>query len=367
MKLPFLFVRAAAGTLAIGTASPVNLPYAVQAQVVETASADAPAHAAVRLVPFGQRDDVNLGSDRDLSRNGDLHQDVRLKVGPHGELPCDSGDWANNSLFGPRAGVMAALGITPTSPSDAGSDAALASALGDKPTGDADSSAFGSVFGNAPSAGNLGDLLGLGGGGTSGTGGQGGGTNIFTGAPISGTITQGGFNTWGANVYGGAGGTGQYATVFYPTTILLSSPVTYAGLWASAIDGDFTTSLGNTVALYSGDTLLGSYALKPALAGTAGAYNGNPNAAYLGQDAGEPFAFFGFTSTTAFDRIDIIENGGGGFELDNITIGNAIGHHGGGDNETAAVPEPASWAMMLVGFGAMGGIMRMRRKTISFA
>ena len=195
----------------------------------------------------------------------------------------------------------------------------------------------------------------------------GGGTNIFTGAPISGTITQGGFNTWGANVYGGAGGTGQYATVFYPTTILLSSPVTYAGLWASAIDGDFTTSLGNTVALYSGDTLLGSYALRPALAGTAGAYNGNPNAAYLGQDAGEPFAFFGFTSTTAFDRIDIIENGGGGFELDNITIGNAIGHHGGGDNETAAVPEPASWAMMLVGFGAMGGIMRMRRKTISFA
>lgn len=199
----------------------------------------------------------------------------------------------------------------------------------------------------------------------------GGGTNIFSGSPISGTITQGGFNTWDANVYGGADATGKYATVFYPTTILLSSAVTYAGLWASAIDGDFSTSLGNTIALYSGDTLLGSYALKPALAGASSAYYGNPNAAYLGQNSWEPYAFFGVTSTVAFDRIDIIENGGGGFELDNITIGSAIqlGHTGGGNDtaDTGAVPEPSSWAMMLVGFGAMGAVMRMRRRATTFA
>lgn len=36
----------------------------------------------------------------------------------------------------------------------------------------------------------------------------GGNTNIFTGQVISGTITSGGFNTWAANVYGGAGATG---------------------------------------------------------------------------------------------------------------------------------------------------------------
>jgi hypothetical protein len=35
---------------------------------------------------------------------------------------------------------------------------------------------------------------------------------------------------------------------------------------------------------------------------------------------------------------------------------------------SAAVPEPASWALMLGGFGLVGGVMRMRRKaTTSFA
>jgi hypothetical protein len=193
----------------------------------------------------------------------------------------------------------------------------------------------------------------------------GGGTNIFAGQPISGTIVEGGgFNTWGANVYGGAGGTGQYATVYNTTSIKLSAAVTYAGLWASAIDGDFATTTGNSVALYSGANLLGSFALKPLLAGASNAYYGNPNAPWQGQDSWEPFAFFGFTSATAFDRIDIIQNGGGGFELDNITIGNAIGHHGSNDS-TGAVPEPASWAMMLVGFGAMGAMLRRRRRLVS--
>jgi hypothetical protein len=173
--------------------------------------------------------------------------------------------------------------------------------------------------------------------------------NIFSG-PISGTITDGGFVLSGANVYGGAGGTGNYASVYNTTSIKLSQMVTYAGLWASAIDGDFSTSLGNTVSLYAGDTLLGSYALKPLLAGASSAYYGNPN--FGGADAGEPFAFFNFNSTTGFDRIDLTQNGGGGFELDNITIGQSAG----------AVPEPASWALMIIGFGATGMVLRSSRR-----
>jgi hypothetical protein len=192
--------------------------------------------------------------------------------------------------------------------------------------------------------------------------------NIFTAGAVSGTITNGGFLVGDANVYGGAGGTGKFGTVYNTTTIQLSSAVTYAGLWASAIDGDFSTSAGNTVALYSGDTLVGSFALKPLLADASGAYWGNPNAPWAGQDWWEPFAFFNFTSDTAFDRIDLIQNGGGGFELDNVTIGNAINLHGGhGDNSTGAVPEPASWAMMLTGFGLVGGTMRARRRSVRFA
>ncbi len=174
--------------------------------------------------------------------------------------------------------------------------------------------------------------------------------NIFSGA-ISGTITDGGFNIGGANIFGGAGGTGNFATVYNTTTIQLSQAVNYAGLWASAIDGDFTNSLGNTVSLYSGNTLVGSFALMPLLSGVSSAYYGNPNVNFSGMDSNEPFAFFNFDSTTAFDRIDITQNGGGGFELDNITVGN-----------TGAVPEPASWALMILGFGGIGALLRSSRR-----
>ena len=34
-----------------------------------------------------------------------------------------------------------------------------------------------------------------------------------------------------------------------------------------------------------------------------------------------------------------------------------------GEPNAVPVPEPASWAMMIVGFGAVGGIMRRRQKT----
>ena len=36
----------------------------------------------------------------------------------------------------------------------------------------------------------------------------------------------------------------------------------------------------------------------------------------------------------------------------------------GGSSLTSAVPEPASWAMMLIGFGALGGALRNRRKSV---
>ena len=44
--------------------------------------------------------------------------------------------------------------------------------------------------------------------------------------------------------------------------------------------------------------------------------------------------------------------GGGGFELDNISLAAA-----------SAVPEPATWAMMLLGFGLIGSSLRTRRRS----
>ena len=150
--------------------------------------------------------------------------------------------------------------------------------------------------------------------------------------------------TYGANVYGGAGGTGRYATVQTSNVLTMTGAATdYFGLWASSLDG------GNTVAFYKGDLLVDSinltnYALDDS-------YKGNPSTLFLGQNAGEKYAFFNFVVTGGFDKIVLIENGGGGFELDNVTVGTR-----------AAVPEPASWALMIAGFAMIGSAMR-RRKT----
>ncbi|MEP1795258.1 PEPxxWA-CTERM sorting domain-containing protein [Parasphingorhabdus sp.] len=53
-----------------------------------------------------------------------------------------------------------------------------------------------------------------------------------------------------------------------------------------------------------------------------------------------------FAEATLTDFLDY------GFSLDNLTINQAFG----------AVPEPATWAFMIFGFGAIGGAMRRQRK-----
>lgn len=67
--------------------------------------------------------------------------------------------------------------------------------------------------------------------------------------------------------------------------------------------------------------------------------------------------FAGLAGT--FDRLTFdATNGGGGFQLDNVNLRAVQG----------AVPEPATWAMMLLGFGAVGYSMRRsRRAKISHA
>ena len=321
MKLRFLFVRAAAGTLAVGNAAPVNVPFAVQAQVAEAASVGAPAHGAVRMASIAPRGDANVEA-------GDLRHDVRLKIGANGELPCDSGEWANSGLFGPRAALLAALGLKPAASHEAGQATALADALGDTPPGDAESSAFGSIFGNAPASGP-GDFLGLGGGGgTSGTGGQGGGTGDggtvigggttgggpvigggpSPGGPTGGTGTTGGTGPTGGGTDGGTGTTGDPTNPTNPT-----HPVTGGGTTPPDAGGG------------SGG-------------GTTGGITPPP-----------------------LDPIPPINPGDGG------------GHGGGGDSTVhqpdppivaGAVPEPANWTMMLVGFGATGAMMRTRRRAV---
>lgn len=47
--------------------------------------------------------------------------------------------------------------------------------------------------------------------------------------------------------------------------------------------------------------------------------------------------------------------------------GGAGSNFNGTANLTAGVPEPATWGMMIVGFGLMGGVLRRRKTTVAFA
>ena len=48
------------------------------------------------------------------------------------------------------------------------------------------------------------------------------------------------------------------------------------------------------------------------------------------------------------------QTGSGGIQIDNMAVSAAV----------SAVPEPATWAMMIVGLGGVGAVLRARRKTV---
>ncbi|TZG29025.1 PEPxxWA-CTERM sorting domain-containing protein [Sphingomonas montanisoli] len=79
------------------------------------------------------------------------------------------------------------------------------------------------------------------------------------------------------------------------------------------------------------------------------AYYGNP---FGGGNTGEAYAFFNFKSDSAFNKVQLLQNGGGGFEFDDLTVGQSI---------VGAAPDPATWMTMLTGFALVGMAIRRRR------
>lgn len=179
---------------------------------------------------------------------------------------------------------------------------------------------------------------------------------------ISGTYS-GGLQRYGADSYGGAGGTGYYPELFGSTyTLNLSTSgdlpgVNYFGLWFSALDA------GNQLEFYQDNTLL--YTFTPGLfqslvgACTGGnPFCGNPN--NPSQDSGEQFAFLNvYDMDGSFNKIVYTQTGGGGFESDNHTVGYMNPPTLTG-TVIGAIPEPST--LLLFGSGLLGlaGIARRR-------
>lgn len=197
-------------------------------------------------------------------------------------------------------------------------------------------------------------------------------TGFGSGGAFSGTYSNVQVNS--ADQYGGAGGNTNYAVSFntYSLDLSAASPqgVTFFGYWLSALDANnFVTfsSRGRELFTFKPVDAINAVNASP----YRNQYYGNPNAPFVAQNGGEPYIFLSFYSNgRPFDRVVFNQAGGGGYESDNHTVGRFTGPGTGtlialvDSSFPTAVPEPATWAMMLGGFGLVGASLRRRSRSV---
>jgi len=148
-----------------------------------------------------------------------------------------------------------------------------------------------------------------------------------TGAPI-GTFDQ--LYVVPANVYGGAGGTGNYQVESNPayggavgghnavetSTLTLNSSASYFGMWWSAGDSF------NDLTFYNHGVQVGEFTTQSLMNPLPHSYYGNPSGPWKGGDSWEPFGFINFygVNGTTFDKVVLSDSAGTGFEADNFTV-----------------------------------------------
>ena len=172
----------------------------------------------------------------------------------------------------------------------------------------------------------------------------------FTGSAgtLSATLTgSGAVNT---NPRSAPTGSGQFATSgnnYYAVTsnnfqITFGSAVAAFGFFATDIESDVQLIFGHATG--PAETFAFSALFPTAGFGTASTPSGSVN-------------FLGFTNTVnPFTSVTFAQgpnSGGDILAFDQMTIGDAR-------QVTGGVPEPTTWAMMVIGFGAIGGSLRRR-------
>ena len=125
-------------------------------------------------------------------------------------------------------------------------------------------------------------------------------------------------------------------------TLTVQDPIVISG-------GSLITAITGT---YNGQAITGL--LGP------GSYGSNNNLLYVGQPS--LLDILGFSFTGAFGNRNIYGSGTSYFDFAREgTVSFSI------SEVTRGVPEPATWAMMLIGFGAMGVALRRRRVAVAIA
>jgi hypothetical protein len=189
-------------------------------------------------------------------------------------------------------------------------------------------------------------------------------TNFGTaGDPVVITGTYTGVDIRSFDQFGGAGGVGRYAeadTGSYSLKLTTSdnSPLTYFGYWLSALDnGNQLKFLKNGIEVAS---IMPANVIANTGACPGGPYCGMPSGPRAGENQREPYAFINvyFSGGDSFDEIIFTESPDvGDYESDNHTVGYYVTRGG--------VPEPATWAMMILGFGLVGFAARRRQTVVS--
>ena len=189
----------------------------------------------------------------------------------------------------------------------------------------------------------------------------------FNSAPTGGFQYGSGNNYSPANATVLTNGNNELAVRFHQTGQV--APASVAGVYTFALGTSpisFDFSIGNVVASTAFDTSGANIFLTSLLTGQTVSYNpfffGNDNTTTASVDVQNSARLnFGFLFGSNFNA-----NVDNTYRIDLTAGGNTVTSFAQiGAGAVAAVPEPTTWAMMLMGFGAMGFALRRRKRVAS--